>query len=117
METQMDDGAGSVRLATRILKEGDEIGKRMEVVGEEGISIEDFVVYLKAELYDFCYLQQNAFDKEDSYCPLKRQLPLFHLMTKIFNARFFFENQAQARAFFLELQNEIKNMNFMPFES
>ena len=32
---------------------GNEIGKRMEVVGEEGTAIDDMVVYLKAELYDF----------------------------------------------------------------
>ncbi len=43
----------------------------MEVVGEEGTALEDMIIYLKAELYDFSYLQQNAFDKEDAYCPLK----------------------------------------------
>ena len=36
-----------VRKAERFLHKGDEIGKRMEVVGEEGLPIEDMVVYLK----------------------------------------------------------------------
>ena len=58
-----------VKKAARILREGDEIGKRMEVVGEEGISFNDMITYLKSELYEFSYLQQNAFDKEDAYCP------------------------------------------------
>ncbi|MCB1112262.1 MAG: V-type ATP synthase subunit A [Chlamydiales bacterium] len=107
----------TVRQADRILKEGSEIGKRMEVVGEEGTAIEDLVLYLKAELYDFSYLQQNAFDKEDAYCPLKRQVPLFKIIKMIFNKEFHFEAHDAAREFFLALQNQIKNMNFLPFDS
>ena len=34
----------------------------------------DMIIFLKSELYEFCYLQQNAFDKEDAYCPLERQI-------------------------------------------
>jgi len=106
-----------VRRAMHFLKEGDEIGKRMEVVGEEGISQRDMTLFLKAELYEFCYLQQNAFDKEDCYCPLERQIPLFKLMNQLFEADLLFERHDEARSFFLELQNEIKNMNFIPFKS
>lgn len=106
-----------VHLGEEILRHGDDIGKRMEVVGEEGISIHDMVTYLKAELYDFSYLQQNAFDKEDAYCPLERQIPLFKLIGKIFETEFIFSDHDKARSFFLELQNDIKNMNFMPFNS
>lgn len=103
--------------AFKYIKEGDEIGKRMEVVGEEGITVEDLVTYLKGELYDFSYLQQNAFDKEDAYCPLDRQIILFEMIQKIFDAPFSFNGHDEARNFFLNLQSEIKNMNFMPFES
>lgn len=111
-------GWGSiVRHSAKILRDGDDIGKRMEVVGEEGISISDMVTYLKGELYDFSYLQQNAFDKEDAYCPLKRQIPLLRLMNQIFEGEFAFESHDEARQFFLELQNEIKNMNYLPFNS
>jgi V/A-type H+-transporting ATPase subunit A len=106
-----------VRRAAKVLREGDEIGKRMEVVGEEGITLQDMMIYLKAELYEFSYLQQNAFDKEDAYCPLERQIPLFNIVNIVFEADFHFDHQDAARAFFLDLQNEIKNMNFMPFKS
>jgi len=106
-----------VKLAAKILREGEEIGKRMEVVGEEGISMQDMLTYLKAELFEFSYLQQNAFDKEDSYCPLKRQIPLFKLVCSIFELPLAFDSQDEARSFFLQLQNEIKNMNFLPFNS
>lgn len=106
-----------VKKARRILFAGNEIGKRMEVVGEEGIALNDMVTYLKAELYDFSYLQQNAFDKEDAYCPLKRQIPLFQLINRVFDLPFHFQSHDQARQFFLSLQNQIKNMNFLPFQS
>lgn len=117
LDDQLKGWGDLVKQAQQILRHGDDIGKRMEVVGEEGISLRDMIVYLKAELYDFSYLQQNAFDKEDAYCPLKRQIPLFSLMGTIFNTDFDFKEHDQARSYFLSLQNEIKNMNFMPFDS
>jgi V/A-type H+-transporting ATPase subunit A len=106
-----------VKRAAKITREADEIGKRMEVVGEEGISLNDIITYLKGELFEFSYLQQNAFDKEDAYCPLSRQIPLFLLVNKIFDMHFEFDSQDTARNFFLELQNEMKNMNFLPYKS
>ena len=103
--------------ALEFMQKGDEIGKRMEVVGEEGVSLQDLVIYLKAELYDFAYLQQNAFDPEDAYCPLERQITLFELIQTIFDTPFLFKDHDEARHFFLSIQNEIKNVNFLPFQS
>lgn len=116
-EEIQEEWGNMVKRAAKILFQGDEIGKRMEVVGEEGVTLQDMILYLKSELYEFCYLQQNAFDKEDSYCPLPRQIPLFLLINQVFKASFHFENHDMARAFFLDLQNDIKNVNFMPFKS
>lgn len=117
LEKEVEGWEEKVVRAAELLRVGDEIGKRMEVVGEEGTAIDEMVTYLKAECYDFCYLQQNAFDKEDAYSPLKRQIPLFLLMQRIFVTPFAFATHDEARSFFLELQHEIKNMNFLPFES
>lgn len=114
---QVEGWDAMVKKARRILFAGSDIGKRMEVVGEEGIAMEDMITYLMAELYDFSYLQQNAFDKEDAYCPLKRQIPLFELINRIFDTPFKFHTHDEARQFFLGLQNQIKNMNCTPFES
>ncbi len=71
LEEQVEGWGDMVKSAMLMLRRGNEIGKRMEVVGEEGTALEDMIIYLKAELYDFSYLQQNAFDKEDAYCPLE----------------------------------------------
>lgn len=106
-----------VKKADLFLREGAEIGKRMEVVGEEGTTIDDMVVYLKAELYDFSYLQQNSFDKEDAYSPLERQIEMFLLINMVFDHHFHFTSHDEAREYFIVLQNQIKNINFLPFRS
>jgi len=113
---QMEGWGDCVANADHILRKGNEIGKRMEVVGEEGTALSDMVLYLKAELFDFCYLQQNAFDKEDAYCPMKKQVSLFKMINRIFDASFKFKNHDEAREFFLTLQNQVKNLNFMVFD-
>lgn len=117
LNPRLSHWADKVRMAAQILRKGDEIGKRMEVVGEEGVAIDDMIIFLKSELYEFCYLQQNAFDKEDTYCPLERQIEMFRLIQKIFEARFQFDVHDAARSFFLNLQNELKNINFLPFHT
>ncbi len=117
LEDKFPNWEEKVAFTEKVLKDGDEIGKRMEVIGEEGTAIEDFIIYLKAELYDFSYLQQNAFDAEDAFCPLDRQLVLFKLICTIFESHFSFASHDEARSYFLKLQNFLKNMNFTPFES
>lgn len=117
LNARYDHWSRRVRKAASILKKGDEIGKRMEVVGEEGIALSDMILYLKSELYEFCYLQQNAFDKEDCYCPLERQVEMFKLIQTIFDSEFDFDTHDEARSFFLNLQNDMKNANFLPFQS
>jgi V/A-type H+-transporting ATPase subunit A len=117
LDKQVSGWGKMVRRSASLLREGHEIGKRMEVVGEEGTSLSDVVTYLKAELYDFCYLQQNAFDKVDTYCPLKRQIPLFKLMQEIFDTHFSFSTRDKAREYFLTLQSKIKTLNSLEFES
>ena len=60
-----------------ILRKGFDIAQMMKVVGEEGTSIPDYVDYLKAEFFDFVYLQQNAFDPVDEATPKERQMYVY----------------------------------------
>jgi V/A-type H+-transporting ATPase subunit A len=117
LEASAAEWGEMVNKAQRTIRMGAEIGKRMEVVGEEGTSAEEMLTYLKAELFDFSYLQQNAFDKQDAYCPIERQIELFQLINFILDMPFAFGSHDAVREFFLQLQNRIKNMNFLPFKS
>jgi V/A-type H+-transporting ATPase subunit A len=111
------DWQKKVIASLELLKEGKNIEQRMEVIGEEGTLISDLIIYLKSELYDICYLQQNAFDKEDAYCSQDRQIELFALMQRIFSLDFSFSSHDEARSYFLTLQSKLKNLNFMEFHS
>lgn len=117
LEEHIDGWTGMVRKGERFLRLGDEVAKRMEVVGEEGTAIEDLVIYLKAELYDFSYLQQNMFDPQDRFCPQKKQIPLFLLVNKIFDVPFSFTTHDEARKYFLTLQNNLKDLHYLEDDS
>ena len=55
----------------------------MKVVGEEGVSTQEFVDYLKGDFFDAVYLQQNAFDKTDEATAADRQKHVYRLITEI----------------------------------
>jgi len=101
----------------RLLYDGNEIKKRMDVVGEEGTSLSDFILNLKAELLDAVYLQQNAFDEVDAYNTMDRQMYTFGLVNEVLNKEFKFEGKDQAREAFFRLQSMFKNWNTSAWQS
>lgn len=117
MRDEYPDWENWVYKSIEVLREGDEIARRMEVVGYEGTPMEDFVLHLKAELLSFVYLQQNAFDKEDVYCSMDRQKKQFSLVQAIIAMPFSFYSHDDAKAFFLDLQNEVRALNYESFNS
>jgi V/A-type H+-transporting ATPase subunit A len=117
LNEQFPGWAEKVQGMSELLAKGDEVMKRMEVVGEEGVALEDMVLYLKSELYEICYLQQNAFDKEDCYSSMERQIVSFRNLQSIIETPFHFDTHDEARSYFLNLQNELKNLNYLPFGS
>ncbi|BCR18214.1 V-type ATP synthase subunit A [Borrelia miyamotoi] len=102
--------------ARSFLVKGSEVNQMMKVVGEEGISNGDFLVYLKAELLDACYLQQNSFDSIDAAVSLERQNYMFDILYDILQSDFKFENKLEARSFMNELRQNILDMNLSPFK-
>ena len=107
----------TIKAMEDLIRNSADIGKRIEVVGHEGISLDELLIHLKGELYESCYLQQNAFDKEDAYCSLERQKALFAIIQNICNLQFKFDKHEVAINFFLGLQSKLKNMNFSAFQS
>lgn len=109
--------AEKVAWAHSFLKKGRSIFEMMQVVGEEGTSTEDFVVYLKAELLDAVYLQQNSFDDIDAACPIERQKYLFGKVSDVLSHQFEFPDKEKARDMFFTLTEHFKNWNYAPWES
>lgn len=117
MSKHYDRWEDFLALSSATLRQGEEIKKRIEVVGLEGTSTDDHETMLKAELYSFVYLQQNAFDKEDAFCSLERQVEAVKLLLPVLETNYKFADHDELKAFFVNLQTELKNMNYLPFGS
>jgi V/A-type H+-transporting ATPase subunit A len=103
--------------ARRFLREGSEVGQMMKVVGEEGTSIEDFMVYLKGEYLDAVYLQQNAFNDVDAATPVERQKHVFGFISRLLKTTLKFEDKDTARSFFHKLTQATRDWNQLAFDS
>jgi len=107
----------NVNEARKLLSEGNEVGQMMKVVGEEGTSTDDFVVYLKSEYVDATYLQQNAFDEVDSSNSVERQEYVFGKLIKLLKTKMKFADKDAARSFFQKLTQTCRDWNGTLFES
>ncbi|MDD1715461.1 MAG: V-type ATP synthase subunit A [Methanolinea sp.] len=100
-----------------ILRKGNDVAQMMKVVGEEGTALHDYVDYLKAEFFDFVYLQQNAFDPVDEATPEERQKFMYNFIHGILESEFNFENKASALHFFQQLRQSFRSWNSAPWQS
>lgn len=103
--------------ARAVLRQGNDINQMMKVVGEEGTSLSDFVIYLKSELIDMTYLQQNSFDAVDAATPDDRQRHVFGLLCEVLDAPMTFEDRDAARAFFHRLTQTMRDWNGSVWQS
>ncbi len=104
-------------LARDILHRGAEVGQMMKVVGEEGTSLDDFVVHLKAEYLDATYLQQDAYDAVDGATSSERQKAVFAFLARILRAPLRFADKDAARSFFQRLSQATRDWNRMEMKS
>ncbi len=107
---------GPLANARAFLRRGNDVGQMMKVVGEEGTSIDDFLVYLKGEYIDSVYLQQNAFNEVDAACPAERQIYLFAKIEGILNSEFTLTDKDEARSFFQKLSQMTRDWNSTEFK-
>ena len=106
------DWVKRVQAMTDLLHRGDAVNQMIQVTGEEGITLEDFVLYQKALFLDMVYLQQDAFDEVDSSCPIERQQASFDLVCELLDRPYAFSDKAAVRAFFTRLTGLFKNLNY-----
>jgi len=109
--------APKVNEARKMLHQGNDVNQMMKVVGEEGTSMEDFVLYLKSEYLDAVYLQQDAYHDIDSACPGDRQKYVFDKIYHILKTPVNFKVKDAARSFFLKLTQSTKDWNRVEFQS
>lgn len=96
----------------RLLKQGERVLQMMQVTGEEGVTLEDFVTQQKALFLDMVYLQQDAFDPVDASCALERQKTSFELIYGLLSRDYSFTSKESARDYFTRLTGLFKNLNY-----
>ena len=82
-----------------------------------GTSLEDFVLYLKAELLDAAYLQQDSFNDVDAACSAERQRHVFGVLCEVLDAPMSFPSQDEARAFFHRLTQTMRDWNVAKWDT
>ena len=100
-----------VETAYSYLRRGNEVGQMMKVVGEEGTSLDDYVLYQKGEFMDAVYLQQNSFDPVDDAVTPERQKLAFSILYDVLTASYSLEDKKDARTFFNELRQRFLDWN------
>jgi len=106
-----------VLLGRNILSQGNEVNQMMKVVGEEGTSIDDFIVYLKSEYLDAVFLQQDAYHEVDGATSAERQKYVYTRIVDILKAQMNFVDKEAARSFFQQLSQITKDWNRVDMES
>jgi V/A-type H+/Na+-transporting ATPase subunit A len=104
----------TVRNMIHLLHTGSAIYQMMQVTGEEGVTLDDFITWQKATFLDMVYLQQDAFDPVDVSVPTERQKESFLLLKRLIERPYRFDSKDQVRSFFTALTGLYKNLNYSP---
>jgi len=89
----------------------------MKVVGEEGTSLADYITYLKSDMLDAVYLQQNSFDPIEANCGRLRQRYVIDKLIRILGSDYALEEKDQARGFLNRMRQRFIDWNYTEFES
>ena len=109
--------ADKVSHAKNLIRRGKEAAEQINILGDDGVPMSYHVNFWKSELIDFVILQQDAFDAIDALCPLQRQRFMLDLVLEICDKNYEFEDYEKCRDFFKTLINELRQMNYSPYES
>ena len=103
-----------VDYAYSFVRRGSEVGQMMKVVGEEGTTLEDYIIYQKGEFVDSCYFQQNSFDPVDATVTIDRQKHVFSVLLDILSSDYQLKDKKDARNFFNQLRQRFLDWNGTP---
>jgi V/A-type H+-transporting ATPase subunit A len=118
LDSELDPGwTDSVAAMTELLHRGDAVHQMMQVTGEEGVTIEDFMDHQRATFIDMVYLQQDAFDPVDVSMPVERQKASFQLIQRLVGRNYPFTDKEKIRDFFTRLTGLYKNLNYAEWNS
>lgn len=106
-----------VKRMLSLIREGEQVQQMMQVTGEEGVTLEDYLVWQKSQCLDQVYLQQDAFDDVDASTPISRQQELFGLLIDCLDNPPAMPEKENVRAHFVKLAGLFRNLNYSRHDS
>ena len=106
-----------VSYARKIYLSGVEVNQMMKVVGEDGTTTEDYIEYLKSDLLDSVYMQQNSFDEIDAAVSVERQKYTFAKVLSVLGSDFELQDKDSARNFFNQMRQKFIDWNYSEWNS
>jgi len=103
--------------AKNLVRRGKEMADQINILGDDGVPMSYHEAFWKSELIDYAFLQQDAFDSIDAVCPMERQKYMLNLILDICNRQYQFEDYEKCRAWFKDLINILRQMNYSEFAS
>ncbi len=109
--------AKKIAFLNDILIHGNDIGSMMKVVGEEGTSLADYIIYLKEEMLDAVYFQQNSFDLIEANCDADRQSYVIDKLIRVLGSDYALKDKDEARGFFNRMRQKFIDWNYTEYMS
>ena len=106
-----------VNKAKNYIRKGKDAADQINILGDDGVPMSYHELFWKSELIDFVILQQDAFDAIDALCPLERQRYMLEKVLGICDGSYEFEDYEKCTAFFKEIINTLRQMNYSEFRS
>lgn len=117
LDEKIEEGWVDMVLESKnIVLRGKEASEQINILGDDGVPVTYHDRYWKSELIDFILLQQDAFDKIDSLCPINRQKYMFEKVLNICRQNFDFDNFEECSAFYKSLINTLRQMNYTEYK-
>lgn len=85
LESGLEDWGRYRQEMFTILQKDDELQHIAELIGSKALPADEQLIILVADIIKEGFLQQNAFDKVDSFCPIEKQMKMMKLMLLFYN--------------------------------
>src|SRR5690554_519985 len=111
-ENLSENWVNNVKKMHNLLLQGEEMQQMMQVTGEEGVTLGDFLIFNRAQCLDQVYLQQDAFDDVDGSTSMQRQQTMFALLQRCLFEHPPLPEKDTIREHFTRLTSAFKNLNY-----
>jgi V/A-type H+-transporting ATPase subunit A len=116
-ETIGPDWVDKVQVLKNLLLRGKEAAEQINILGDDGVSIDTHLTFWRSEIVDAIILQQDAFDAVDARTPLDRQEYMANKVLRVTETPFAFDSFEEVAPFYKRVVNILKQMNYSAFDS